>query len=146
MAERGVVMNPSEAIEVQRVHQVVRESAERGYTLLEALNRVWDVMGLELSSPAFATKEARRCVQRAYDDVIDAAKQEKWAVRYTTAGVHADGFGTENLGVFMVQGTRVWRRVRIDPMHLDWQADNYRLFDGVCVDELQLSCAVVRRA
>lgn len=109
-------------------------AARDGKSLNEAIEQIEDLSQVVQTS-GVRPAAFFRLLEAAWLLGCDELRAQTWAIRYTTASAVYDFMKTEDLGpAARDKGGKVWRKVRIDPKHLDAQTGRYQSGSCGCVD------------
>lgn len=103
----------------QQILDVVLARAQAGDSLNDALSHVYDNDTIDVGD-LFEDRAFRKEIEDAHHEAYTAAKKARMLVRYTTAPIDYDGFGTFGAPV-AAQANVLWREIYVQPENLEWQ-------------------------
>lgn len=125
---------------IKLVETVALEHGRAGHSLEAAQAYCWDSYDFGALTKVFGDEAGRAAFEAAHARGL-AEHRATWPVRYTLAPASYDGFGTLDCGVECYEDggrCRPYRKVSINPAHLEWQTLRYRSGNCVVVDKVGL--------
>lgn len=125
---------------IKLAETVALEHGRAGHSLEMARTYCWLNYDFDAMSEVFGAEAGRTTFEAAHARG-STEHHATWPVRYTLAPASYDGFGTIDRGVECYEAggrCRPYRKVSINPAHLEWQTLRYRSGNCVVVDKVGL--------